>query len=182
MMQMLAAGGLPARTDGERTADEDNPEGYFEWEAIKRIKQEPDLLDEPDLEKKAIKVISALLPALPRVHNYRVIYMKRPVAQIVASQAKMIAHRGKKMETETQEMTSALQTHSETTLEFLRNQSKTFQVLEVDYPTLVANPEDAISHIAEFLGPDVLPHPEKLAGAVRSELHRNRGEQRDLAK
>jgi predicted AlkP superfamily phosphohydrolase/phosphomutase/tetratricopeptide (TPR) repeat protein len=182
MMQMLAAGGLPARTDGERTADEDNPAGYLEWEAIKRIKQEPHLLDEPDLEKKAIKVISALLPSLPRVHNYRVIYMKRPVAQIVASQAKMITHRGKKMEAETQEMTAALRTHSETTLEFLRKQSNTFQVLEVDFPTLVANPKDAVRPIAEFLGPDILPHPEKLAGAIRSELHRNRDEQRDLGK
>jgi hypothetical protein len=106
--------------------------------------------------------------------------MKRPLGQIVASQSKMIAHRGKKMETETQEMTMALRTHSETTLQFLRRQSKTFQVLEVDYPALVANPKDGIRLIAEFLGPDILPHPEKLAGAVRSELHRNRGEQRDL--
>lgn len=35
MMQMLQAGGVPLLTDGERTPDEDNPEGYLEWEPIK---------------------------------------------------------------------------------------------------------------------------------------------------
>ena len=37
MMQMLAAGGLPPLTDGVRTADESNPEGYFELEAVKDL-------------------------------------------------------------------------------------------------------------------------------------------------
>ncbi len=37
MMQMLVAGGIAAKTDGERVADVDNPQGYYEWEAIKKI-------------------------------------------------------------------------------------------------------------------------------------------------
>jgi tetratricopeptide (TPR) repeat protein len=36
LMQMLAAGGLPILTDGERAADEDNPRGYLEYAAAKR--------------------------------------------------------------------------------------------------------------------------------------------------
>ena len=37
MMSMLQAGGMELVVDGERTADEDNPKGYFELERIKKI-------------------------------------------------------------------------------------------------------------------------------------------------
>ena len=35
MMKMLAEGGLEIVTDAIRTADDDNPNGYFELEAVK---------------------------------------------------------------------------------------------------------------------------------------------------
>lgn len=175
MMQMLAAGGMPPRTDGLRTADGDNPEGYFEWEAIKRISKEPQLLDEPELENKAIKVISALLTALPRVHNYRVIFMRRPVAEIAASQSKMIAHRGTAgLEKAEDQIASALSNHAASTLQFLRSKPTTFEVLEVDYPELVTHPEAWIGRIVQFVGVEKLPHPERLSRVVRKDLHRNR--------
>jgi hypothetical protein len=181
MMQALAAGGLLPRTDGMRAADVDNPDGYLEWEAIKRIDREPGLLDEPNLDRKAIKVISALLPSLPKVHNYRLIYMHRPIPEIVASQAKMLTHRNKTgAEGDTKQIATALQSHAEATLKFVRSQSSTFQLLEVDYPSFVANPEENVQRIAEFLGPDLLPHPERLAGAVRKDLHRNKVDQLNL--
>jgi len=41
MMQMLAAGGLPVLSDGERAADTDNPRGYLEWERIKQLPKDP---------------------------------------------------------------------------------------------------------------------------------------------
>jgi hypothetical protein len=40
MMQMLAAGGMALLTDNVRAADEDNPRGYFEYEAVKRTKRD----------------------------------------------------------------------------------------------------------------------------------------------
>ena len=92
MMQMLAAAGLPVLTDGERQADADNPRGYFEWERIKLLPKQPDCIDEA--EGKAVKVISQLLFALPAGHDYRVIFMQRPLAEVVASQAEMIRRRG----------------------------------------------------------------------------------------
>ncbi|MDQ3315396.1 MAG: alkaline phosphatase family protein, partial [Verrucomicrobiota bacterium] len=90
MMQMLAAGGMPVLTDGERVADVDNPKGYFEWEAIKRIAKEPELLDDDALAGKAIKCISMLLPHLPPKHDYKVIFMTRPIEEVVRSQRSMI--------------------------------------------------------------------------------------------
>jgi len=92
MMQMLAAGGVPILSDGERVADTDNPRGYCEWERIKRLPQEPSCID--DAEGRAVKVISQLLFALPAGRSYRVVFMERPLPEVVASQAEMIRRRG----------------------------------------------------------------------------------------
>ena len=92
MMQMLAAGGMSVVTDGERQADADNPRGYFEWERIKLLPKQPDCILEA--EGKVVKVISQLLFALPAGREYRVIFMQRPLLEVVASQAEMIRRRG----------------------------------------------------------------------------------------
>jgi hypothetical protein len=92
MMQMLAAGGLPVLSDGERRADSDNPRGYFEWERIKLLPQQPGCIAEA--EGKVVKVISQLLFALPAGREYRIIFMQRLLAEVVASQAEMIRRRG----------------------------------------------------------------------------------------
>jgi hypothetical protein len=92
LMQMLAAGGMPALTDGERLADADNPRGYFEWERIKLLPKQPECIEEA--EGKVVKVISQLLFALPTGRDYRIIFMQRPLAEVVASQAEMIRRRG----------------------------------------------------------------------------------------
>ena len=92
MMQMLAAGGMPVLTDGQRQADADNPRGYYEWERIKLLPQQPDCIQEA--EGKAVKVISQLLFALPAGRDYRIVFMQRPLAEVVASQAEMIRRRG----------------------------------------------------------------------------------------
>jgi len=38
MMQMLEAGGMETVSDGLRTADADNPRGYYEFERVKKVK------------------------------------------------------------------------------------------------------------------------------------------------
>jgi hypothetical protein len=92
MMQMLAAGGMPILTDNERQADADNPRGYYEWERIKLLPQQPACIEEA--EGKVVKVISQLLFALPKGRDYRIIFMQRPLPEVVASQAEMIRRRG----------------------------------------------------------------------------------------
>ena len=81
MMQMLAAGGLPILSDGERKADTDNPRGYLEWERIKQLPKEPALIAEA--EGKVVKVISQLLLSLPDGHEYRVVFMQRPLPEVL---------------------------------------------------------------------------------------------------
>jgi len=94
MMQMLAAGGLPALTDGKRTADNDNPKGYYELEAAKRLMTDRSWL--PQADGKAVKIVAQLLPYLPpRPHQLRIIFMERDLEEICASQAVMLENLGK---------------------------------------------------------------------------------------
>jgi len=175
MMQMLAAAGLPPLTDGQRTADEDNPEGYYEWEPIKRIAAEPELLDAEGHDRRAIKCISALLRHLPRRHRYRVIFMSRPAEEIARSQRRMIERRGTAgMSGTDDEIAASLKRHREDTLRFLKENPATFEVLLVNYPSLIADPAAVADRVAAFLGPALLPHPAALAGAVNTGLYRNR--------
>ncbi len=88
MMQMLAAEGLPPLTDGVRTADESNPEGYFELEAVKHLDKAPSseadaLAWLANARGKAVKILTPLLQYLPETHNYRVILMLRPLDEVV---------------------------------------------------------------------------------------------------
>ncbi|NBP82089.1 hypothetical protein EBU58_15555, partial [bacterium] len=110
MMQILQAGGIELLADGERAADEDNPEGYWEWEAIKKLPKDPRLIEQAD--GKALKVISALLPSLPGPHRYTVIYMVRPVEQVVNSQWAMLARSGQKPRSEKQHLIDVQEAHS----------------------------------------------------------------------
>src|SRR5512135_312113 len=70
MMKMLAEGGLAAVTDSIRSADEDNPNGYFEFEPVKQLGEgQGEWLSEAG--GKIVKVISALLEHLPAQHHYK---------------------------------------------------------------------------------------------------------------
>jgi hypothetical protein len=88
MMQMLVAGGMTPLSDGERVADIDNPRGYLEWERIKTLPNDPGCIAEA--EGKVVKVISRLLLSLPAGRDYRVIFMQRPLPEVLASQDQMM--------------------------------------------------------------------------------------------
>src|SRR6202161_439394 len=92
MMQMLDAGGLSVLSDGERKADTDNPKGYLEWERIKQLPKDPSLIAEA--EGKVVKIISQLILSLPSGHEYRVIFMQRPLPEVLKSQDEMLKRRG----------------------------------------------------------------------------------------
>ena len=84
MMQILESGGMKVITDNIRKADEDNPHGYYEYERVKKIKDDTGWLKET--RGKAFKMISLLLYDLPSNENYKVIFMKRKMSEILASQ------------------------------------------------------------------------------------------------
>ena len=172
MMQMLRAAGMDLMHDGKREADEDNLEGYWEWQEIKSLKKNPRLIEQAD--GKVIKVISALLPQLPPRHKYRIIFMHRPVAEVVASQWKMLERSNQVPRSEKEHLIQTQQTHVEQTLAQLR-QRKDVQLLEIDYPKIVADSRSQLPNLIAFLG-DTAPAPEKLTTAIRKDLHRNKAE------
>src|SRR5947207_8783375 len=88
MMQMLAAGGVEVVTDHVRTADTDNPRGYYEFERVKRIKQDASWL--PETRGKAVKMVSQLLYDLPPAERYRILFMERDLDEMLLSQEKML--------------------------------------------------------------------------------------------
>jgi hypothetical protein len=173
MMQMLAAGGLDVMTDGERQADTDNPKGYLEWEAIKQIRKKPELMYQA--EGKVVKVISMLLPQLPAKHKYKVIFMERPIDEVVASQTKMIANRGEDApKVNPQRMKRNLARHRKQIIKGMEK-AKHFDALVVDYPALVKEPASWLDKIQAFLGPQLTLDRQSMLAAVDPSLHRNRG-------
>ncbi|MDG2013357.1 MAG: tetratricopeptide repeat protein [Pirellulaceae bacterium] len=175
MMQMLDAGGLPPKTDTQRVADEDNPKGYYEWEDIKRVKGKPTMLLEDGLEGKAIKAVTMVLQDLPFAHNYKVIFMNRPIEEVVASQTKMLERVG----------TQATEDESRDLMrkEMLRHRMQArrrveanprVEVLDIDYPSLIANPVETSQLVAEFLGSDRITNPEAMSAVVDPSLYRQK--------
>src|ERR1044072_9191194 len=91
MMSALVAGGLPALTDNIRTADEDNPKGYFELEKVKELDRDNSWLE--DARGEVGKIISALLKSLPDSYHYKIIFMRKEMDEILASQRQMLIRR-----------------------------------------------------------------------------------------
>lgn len=166
MMRILEAAGVPVMTDHLRPPDDSNPGGYYEWEAIKRIGTQPEILLEA--KGRAIKVISMLLPLLPPRHRYKVIFMDRPIEEIAASQARMLD----KPVGEAPEIAESLRCHRAEILHGLAN-TPGFQMLVIDYPSLVLSPDQWAKPIGSFLGIEI--PVEVIRRVIRPELYRNRG-------
>jgi predicted AlkP superfamily phosphohydrolase/phosphomutase/tetratricopeptide (TPR) repeat protein len=177
MMQMLVAGGIEVVSDGMREADTDNPKGYFEWEAIKQIGEKPELLDDDDLQGKAIKVISMLLEEMPRNHKYKVIFMMRPVKEIAVSQTKMIERLGTEgAKVEETRLVRELARHRAEAVHWLEGAENVDHLL-VSYPALVSDPGKSISEIVEFLRDDYVIDPKGMITAIDGSLYRNKVDQ-----
>jgi predicted AlkP superfamily phosphohydrolase/phosphomutase/tetratricopeptide (TPR) repeat protein len=174
MMQLLEAGGMPIMTDAQRTADIDNPRGYCEWEAIKQIAKKPELLDDLAVEGRAIKCISMLLPQLPAQHRYKVVFMARPITEVVASQDAMISRlRTKGARLDREQLERGLRAHRAEVRKWAAA-APHIDWLEIDYPALVREPAPAIAKLREFLGPERLPNESAMAAAIDPALHRRK--------
>jgi len=92
MMQMLDAGGVEVLTDNLRLPDEDNPKGYYEYEAVKATAEDPSWLD--DAGGRAVKMVYRLLYDLPADRRYRVVFMKRDLEEVIKSQEVMLGSSG----------------------------------------------------------------------------------------
>lgn len=170
MMRMLEAGGLPVFTDKIRESDVDNPEGYYELEVVKQLtKGNIGWLEEA--ERKAVKVISALLSYLPEHYNYRVLFMSRKMEEVLASQQKMLVHRDKQSSSEDSELGIQMEKHVRVVKSWLAKQPN-FAVLDVNYNAIMSEPEPIIQQINHFL--DDILNEAQMMEIVEPDLYRNR--------
>ena len=161
-------------TDEERVADVDNPKGYYEWEPIKQIGKNPELLDEEGLDGRAIKCISMLLQKVPLKHNYKVIFMTRPLEEVVVSQNAMVSRLGTMgAELDPEQLQRGLRGHRSEILYWLKSMPN-MEFIEIDYPTLVRDPRPVIDRVVKFVGVDRLPNSAEMAKVIDPSLHRKK--------
>ena len=171
VMKMLEAGGLAVLTDGLRTADEDNPKGYYEVERVKNLGTESDKSWLAEARGKGIKVISYLLRSLPPRFNYRVVFIRREMEEVLASQRKMLARRSETSSVSDEEMEARFREHLKVIKYWLARQPN-MDVLYVDYNRMMADPDSYLQKIVDFVG---LPLDTAKMRAVPNEgLYRNR--------
>jgi hypothetical protein len=149
-MKMLEAGGIPPLTDHIRTADDDNPKGYYEFERAKKLR-EGDIAWVPEAQGKVVKVIGALLVHMPPGYEYRVLFMRRDMNEILASQAKMLENRGEENKVDDETMAALFNKHVKQVEEWMDNQ-RNLKYFDVDYNAIITNPAPYIKKINQFLG------------------------------
>jgi len=172
LMKMLDAGGMEIMTDRERVADIDNPKGYFEYERVKNLERESDKSYVRAGRGKVLKVISFLIKDLPDDNDYRVIFMRRDLDEVLASQNKMIQRLGTTDSTAAEEaMKEAYRNDIVRTRLLCRNRPN-FKLIEIHYKNTIEDPAATARSVNAFLG----GHLDEAAmrEAVDGSLYRNR--------
>lgn len=170
MMQMLHAGGLPALADQQRVADESNPRGYFEYEPVKRLRSDRTWL--PQARGHAVKIIHLLLRELllDGSMRYRIVFMERPLGEVLASQQAMLQREGKAGADP-----AVLQRAFESQLAQLHGWlalQPDVRVLRMDYHRVVQEPMLTADALCSFLELEL--DRAAMAAAVDPALHRQR--------
>jgi hypothetical protein len=151
MMRMLEAGGMPVLTDNRRKADEDNPQGYYEFEPVKQLNSNASWLT--DAYGKAVKMASHRLYELPDGHAYRIVFMERNLMEVLVSQRVMLRRHGiEDAEFDDVRMASDYRSHLRNLRAWIKDQAN-FEVFYVNYNEAITNPLNVTSTIDRFLGP-----------------------------
>ena len=172
LMRMLEAGGVPIMTDSERSADIDNPKGYFEYERVKDLEKETDKSYVKEGRGKVLKVISFLIKDLPDDNDYRVIFMRRDLDEVLVSQEKMIARLDQGDTTaENEAMKEAYRNDIVRTRLHCRKRAN-FELIEVHYKQAIEDPAAACRTVNAFL--DGILDEAAMRDAIDARLYRNR--------
>jgi hypothetical protein len=170
MMKMLVEGGLPAVIDSLREADEDNPNGYFEIELSKRLKDGENKWIYA-AQGKVVKVISYLIEFLPDDLSYDIVFMDREISEILASQSKMLKRRNEIAALSDAEMEAQFREHLHA-VKYWATRKPNMRILFVKYSEMVNAPESLCASIVDFLG---VPLDLKAMQSVPNQsLYRNR--------
>ena len=170
LMKMLAAGGLPPLTDGIRTADADNPRGYYEFEKVKQLEKDTAWLE--SARGKAVKVISQLLGQLPLHKPYKVVFALRKMDEILASQRAMLERRGQLCDRDSDAaIAAAFSRHLRAVQQWLAEHEQ-MEVLYVNYAAVLRDPLATSHEIKTFLALSL--DVWQMASVVDESLYRQR--------
>jgi hypothetical protein len=171
MMKMLEVGGEQILTDSLREADANNPNGYYEFERVKKLKDgDFDWLQ--DAVGKTVKIVTGLITNLPAAYNYRVIFMQRNITEVLSSQKKMLGRLGKPEDNVSDEkMAKIYQEHLKKVEAWITKQAN-IQVLYVNYNAMISNPIEFLKQVNEFLGGDL--DIQAMSGVINKDLYRER--------
>ncbi len=170
MMRILEAGGLPVLVDDLRESDADNPRGYYEFEPVKKTREDASWVTRA--RGRAAKMVYRLLRELPAEASYRVVFMNRRLSEVVASQEAMLARNRKRvapMDSATFEKTFAGELRR---IKAWLSQQPNFRVLEVDYNRVLEDPGPQVQTVNEFLGGDL--DAAAMLGVIEPALYRQR--------
>jgi hypothetical protein len=168
MMQMIFAGGVPAVVDHIRAPDTDNPRGYFEFERVKKIKDDAAWL--PEARGRVVKMVSQLLYDLPPTERYLVVFMERDMDEVLDSQEKMLVRLGRPVAPRA-EIARAFGMHLNRLHRWLTEQTNV-RVLRVRYAEVIAHPRTEAERVSTFLGAGL--DIEAACAVVDPSLYRNK--------
>jgi hypothetical protein len=170
MMRMLDTGGMPVLIDHIRAADDDNPRGYYEFEAVKRTNEDTSWLD--GSAGKAVKMVYRLLYDLPRDRTYKVLFMKRKLEEVLASQRTMLERKGSAPDRISDaQMENLFRRELQSFYDWVPKQ-RHIEMVGVDYNRILQDPLAELSRVHKFLGSRL--NVAAMASVVDSALYRNR--------
>jgi hypothetical protein len=173
MMQILEAGGVPILTDGVRKADADNPNGYYEFERCKRL--DDDLSWVYAARGMAVKLLYCpVIYHLPATIRYQVIFMRRNLAEVVASQFIMLRRKGVNDFSVDPERAFVLYRAELAKVENWLERQDNFETEYVDYNQTLADPKSTCARIKSFLRLDL--DEIRMESVITQSLYRQRAQ------
>jgi hypothetical protein len=169
MMRLLELGGMPVLTDEQRVADDDNPNGYYEFEAVKQTAEDSSWLQ--GSEGSAVKMVYRLLYDLPEDRNYRVLFMRRNLDEVLASQQVMLNRHGAADKVSDAQMMKLFRAEIDSFYKWVEGKSH-IDLIDVDYNAMLADPGKELVKVNSFLGKSL--DVDKMLAGVDSSLYRNR--------
>ncbi len=167
-MQMLKAGGMSILYDDTRKEDENNTQGYYEYDKVKGLMKDASWIDKA--EEKAVKIIAPLILYLPDNFQYAVIFMERNMEEILLSQNKMLARSGRQARpSNIAQLGETFSLQIKSCKKFMENK-KNFRILHLSYKDMIADAPTQVQRVAAFLS-NIRMDTEKMATVVIPELY-----------
>ena len=171
LMKMLEAGGIPPLIDNVRVADHDNPRGYYEYEPVKALR-DGDTSWLPAAPGKAVKIIAMLLTYLPDDYQYEVVFVRREMREILASQRKMLINRGEDPDRISDDSMAGIFEKHLIQVDQWIGEHPNVRKIDVHYNLLIQNPQPEVSRIVQFIGKPL--NIDRMLGVIDPNLYRQR--------